>query len=146
MISEGRGTTLYAATFGNCSPLHLRPMVPNKSLAMPCFAVPVDHRFCRTGISPKERAFTIQSMMDLRKPPRRFCSSRPHLPSIARDGGVLQRPGHTEATVDLVRMAGMTGASVLCEICSRDGRNMATGDELMQFAETFICRLSRSTM
>jgi 3,4-dihydroxy 2-butanone 4-phosphate synthase/GTP cyclohydrolase II len=137
MISEGRGQLCMPLRSEIARRLRLRPMVPNKSLAMPCFAVPIDHRFCRTGISPKERAFTIQSVMDSTSCSDDFVRPGHIFPLIARDGGVLQRPGHTEATVDLVRMAGLSGASVLCEICSRDGRNMATGDELMQFAESF---------
>jgi 3,4-dihydroxy 2-butanone 4-phosphate synthase / GTP cyclohydrolase II len=137
MISEGRGQLCMPVRSEIARRLQLRPMVPNKSLAMPCFAVPVDHRMCRTGISPKERAFTIRSMMDPTSRPDDFVRPGHIFALIARDGGVLQRPGHTEATVDLARMAGMSGATVLCEICSRDGRNMASGDELMQFAETF---------
>ncbi len=137
MISEGRGQLCMPLRPEIARRLQLRPMVPNKSLAMPCFAVPVDHRFCRTGISPKERAFTIQMMLDATTRPDDFVRPGHIFPLIAREGGVLQRPGHTEATVDLVRMAGLTGAGVLCEICSRDGRNMATGDELMQIAENF---------
>ena len=137
MISEGRGQLCMPLRPEIARRLHLRPMVPNKSLSVPCFTVPVDHRFCRTGISPKERAFTIQMMIDGTTRPDDFVRPGHIFPLIAREGGVLQRPGHTEATVDLVRMAGLAGAGVLCEICSRDGRNMATGDELMQIAETF---------
>ena len=137
MISEGRGQLCMPLRSEIARRLQLRPMVPNKSLATPCFAVPVDHRFCRTGISPKERAFTIQMMIDPTTRPDDFVRPGHIFPLIAREGGVLQRPGHTEATVDLMGMAGLTGAGVLCEICSRDGRNMATGDELLQIAETF---------
>jgi len=53
---------------------------------------------------------------------------------VARDGGVLVRQGHTEASVDLVRMAGLRPAAVLCEICSNDGLHMATRDELVEMA------------
>ena len=137
MITEGRGQLCMPLRPEMARRLQLRPMVPNKSAGMPCFTVPVDHRFCRTGISPKERAFTIQMMVDGSSRPEDFVRPGHIFPLIAREGGVLQRQGHTEATVDLVRMAGLAGAGVLCEICSRDGRNMATGDELMQLAETF---------
>jgi 3,4-dihydroxy 2-butanone 4-phosphate synthase/GTP cyclohydrolase II len=137
MISEGRGQLCMPLRPEMARRLQLRPMVPNKSLEMPCFAVPVDHRFCRTGISPKERAFTIQMMVDPASRPDDFVRPGHIFGLIAREGGVLQRPGHTEATVDLVRMAGLSGAGVLCEVCSRDGRNMAKGDELMQIAESF---------
>jgi 3,4-dihydroxy 2-butanone 4-phosphate synthase/GTP cyclohydrolase II len=137
MITEGRGQLCMPLRTEIARRLHLRPMVPNKSLSVPCFTIPVDHRFCHTGISPKERAFTIQMVIDGATRPEDFVRPGHVFPLIARDGGVLQRPGHTEATVDLMRMAGLAGAGVLCEICSRDGRNMATGDELMQIAETF---------
>src|ERR1700685_1030010 len=136
MITHGRGQLCMPLNREIARRLQLRPMVQTKSLATPCFAVPVDHRFCRTGISPKERAFSIQMMMDPASRPQDFVRPGHIFPLIAREGGVLQRPGHTEATVDLMQMAGLNGAGVLCEICSQDGRNMATGDELMQLAQT----------
>ena len=58
-------------------------------------------------------------------------------PLVARDGGVLERPGHTEAAVDLARLAGLAPAGVLCEICSRDGLHMAESTELLQVATDF---------
>src|SRR5579863_9439466 len=137
MISEARGQLCMPVLPEIARRLNLRPMVTSKSLSMPRFTIPVDHRFCRTGISPTERAFTIQMMIDSTTKPDDFVRPGHIFPLIAREGGVLERPGHTEATVDLMRMAGLKGAGVLCEICSRDGRNMATGDELMQIAETF---------
>jgi 3,4-dihydroxy 2-butanone 4-phosphate synthase/GTP cyclohydrolase II len=56
---------------------------------------------------------------------------------LARRGGLLERIGHTEATIDLARMAGLTPAGVLCEVCSRDGLNMALCDELSELATRF---------
>jgi 3,4-dihydroxy 2-butanone 4-phosphate synthase / GTP cyclohydrolase II len=137
MISEGRGQLCLPVVPELARRLHLRPMVPNRTPATPCFAIPVDHRLCTTGISPKERAFTIQMMVDASTQPADFVRPGHIFPLIARQGGVLERPGHTEATVDLVRLGGMTGAGVLCEICSRDGQNMANGEELLQIADRF---------
>jgi 3,4-dihydroxy 2-butanone 4-phosphate synthase/GTP cyclohydrolase II len=137
VISEGRGQLCMPLVPEIAGRLHLRPMVPNRSADMPCFTIPVDHRFCKTGISPKERAFTIQMIVDKSSRPEDFVRPGHIFPLIARAGGVLERPGHTEATVDLLEMAGLAGAGILCEICSRDGQNMATGDELLQIAATF---------
>ena len=58
-------------------------------------------------------------------------------PLIAREGGVLSRPGHTESAVDLARLAGLAHAGVLCEVCSRNGRHMAGRQELAEIAEQF---------
>jgi len=137
MITEGRGQLCMPVLPEIARRLDLRPMVSRKSADMPCFTVPVDHRFCRTGISPKERAFTIQMMVDPTTRSADFVRPGHIFPLIAREGGVLERQGHTEATVDLVRLAGLTGAGVLCEICSRDGQNMARGQELFEIANTF---------
>src|ERR1700691_2126668 len=86
MISEGRGQLCMPLRPEIARRLQLRPMVPNKSLATPCFAVPVDHRFCRTGISPKERAFTIQMMIDPTTRPDDFVRPGHIFPLIAREG------------------------------------------------------------
>jgi len=75
MITEGRGQLCMPLRPEIARRLQLRPMVPNKSLAMPCFTIPVDHRFCRTGISPKERAFTIQMIVDAATRPEDFAAA-----------------------------------------------------------------------
>jgi 3,4-dihydroxy 2-butanone 4-phosphate synthase/GTP cyclohydrolase II len=135
MISEGRGQLCMPVVPQIAARLHLKPMVPRSSSQMPCFAVPVDHSLCKTGISPKERAFTIRKIVDESTRPGDFCRPGHIFPLIAREGGVRERPGHTEATIDLMRLAGLVPAGVLCEICSRDGEHMATGDELMDIAK-----------
>lgn len=137
MISEGRGQLCMPLDVGMARRLSLKPMVPRSDADAPCFAVPVDHRFCRTGISPKERAFTIQMIIDTSSKPADFIRPGHIFPLIAREGGVLTRQGHTEATVDLARLAGLKPAGILCEICSRDRQHMACGDELMEIAESF---------
>jgi 3,4-dihydroxy 2-butanone 4-phosphate synthase / GTP cyclohydrolase II len=136
MISEGRGQLCMPLMPDVARRLSLKPMVSRTDADAPCFAVPVDHRFCRTGISPKERAFTIQMIMDGASKPADFIRPGHIFPLIAREGGVLTRQGHTEATVDLARLAGLKPAGILCEICSRDGQHMACGDELMEIAES----------
>jgi len=101
------------------------------------FAVPVDHCSCRTGVSPEERVRTIQALLNPASRPGEFVRPGHVFPLIAREGGVLRRAGHTEAAVDLARLAGLSPAGVLCEICSRDGTHMAGHDELQEFAEQF---------
>jgi 3,4-dihydroxy 2-butanone 4-phosphate synthase/GTP cyclohydrolase II len=118
--------------------LDLSLMTPhNTSVATTAFAVPVDHYSCRTGISPEERCVTIHALLARSSRPDEFVRPGHVFPLIARDGGVLRRPGHTEAAVDLARLAGLAPAGVLCEVCSRDGIHMATRDELLDLGETF---------
>jgi 3,4-dihydroxy 2-butanone 4-phosphate synthase/GTP cyclohydrolase II len=118
--------------------LQLQPMPANH--ADPegtAFAVPVDHVECKTGISPVERVRTIRALLEPTTGPADFIRPGHVFPLIARDGGVLRRAGHTEAAVDLARLAGMAPAGVLCEICSRDGRHMADQAELLEIADEF---------
>jgi 3,4-dihydroxy 2-butanone 4-phosphate synthase/GTP cyclohydrolase II len=137
MITHGRGQVCMPIRPETARSLGLEPMVSQPGPGMPCFAVPVDHCLCKTGISPKERALTIQMIVDPSTRPADLLRPGHIFPVIAREGGVLERPGHTEATVDLMRAAGLGVAGVLCEICSRDGKHMATGPELLQIAEEF---------
>jgi 3,4-dihydroxy 2-butanone 4-phosphate synthase/GTP cyclohydrolase II len=137
MISEGRGQLCMPVTPQLARRLNLKPMVPRRTSNTPCFAIPVDHLLCTTGISPKERAFTIRMIVDESTRSNDFVRPGHVFPLIAREGGVLERQGHTEATVDLLRLGGLVPAGVLCEICSRDGEHMATGDELLEIAKTF---------
>jgi 3,4-dihydroxy 2-butanone 4-phosphate synthase/GTP cyclohydrolase II len=101
------------------------------------FTVTVDYRIgTTTGISAQDRSVTARALVDARTRPEDL--ARPgHLHVLrARDGGVLKRAGHTEASVDLARMAGLTPAGVLCEIVTEDGMEMARRDDLEAFAAT----------
>jgi 3,4-dihydroxy 2-butanone 4-phosphate synthase / GTP cyclohydrolase II len=101
------------------------------------FTVTVDYRHgTSTGISAGDRAATIRALIDPESKPSDF--NRPgHIHVLrARDGGVLKRAGHTEATVDLARLAGLYPAGVLCEIVTEDGLGMARRPELERFAAT----------
>jgi 3,4-dihydroxy 2-butanone 4-phosphate synthase/GTP cyclohydrolase II len=97
--------------------------------------VPVDHQSCRTGISAEERARTIRAIIDPETRPGDLVRPGHMFPLVAKEGGVLRRAGHTEAAVDLARLAGLTPAGVLCEIL--DGIRVASRDRLHAIAEQF---------
>lgn len=133
MISEGRGQLCLPVVPEIAERLQLTLMVSHtRGDGAPRFAIPVDHVTCRTGISPWERAYTIRQMLDPHSRPDDFIRPGHIFPLIAQPGGVLQRTGHTEAAVDLARLAGLTPAGILCEVCSRDRHNMASRDELLE--------------
>jgi 3,4-dihydroxy 2-butanone 4-phosphate synthase / GTP cyclohydrolase II len=134
LITYGRGQVCMPVTSETARRLDLQPMVPPRGNEVPNFTIPVDHGNCKTGISPFERCATIRAIVDEESRPEDFIRPGHMFPLVARDGGVLVRPGHTEASIDLVRMAGMKPAAVLCEICSTDGLHMARCDELLHLA------------
>ena len=137
MVRQGRGQLCVPVLPEVQERLDLKLMVEGTDDMAPKFAIPIDHRSCGTGISPLARAISIQFMLEPEAGPDDFLRPGHICPLIARPGGVLQRTGHTEAAVDLARLAGRTPAGVLCEICSRDGMNMANRDELMDMASLF---------
>lgn len=138
MVSQGRGQLCMPVLPDAAERLELSLMVPgNTNSSMPQFTIPIDHHKCHTGISPLERAYSIQAIVDPESRPSDFVRPGHIFPLIARPNGILERPGHTEATVDLARLAGLPAAGVLCEVCSRDGLNMATRDELMELSAEF---------
>jgi 3,4-dihydroxy 2-butanone 4-phosphate synthase/GTP cyclohydrolase II len=87
-----------------------------------------------TGISAADRSTTIQALVDSKTHPNDLARPGHVFPLRYREGGVLVRPGHTEAAVDLARLAGLAPAGVLCEVVNDDG-TMARGDDLRRFAE-----------
>lgn len=106
----------------------------NTSNNQTAFLTPLDHISARTGITAAERATCVRAIADPSSKPEDF--QRPgHVHMLkAQPGGVLRRAGHTEAAVDLARMAGLAPAGILCEILDDDG-NRATRDRLMEIAE-----------
>jgi len=134
LITYGRGQVCMPITSATAKRLDLQPMVPPRGKEVPNFTVPIDHGNCKTGISPFERCATIQAIVNEESRSEDFIRPGHMFPLVARDGGVLVRQGHTEASIDLVRMAGLAPAAVLCEICSNDGLHMARRDELLQLA------------
>jgi len=138
MISEGRGQLCMPVMPDVATRLLLKSMVDIKECGeQPRFAIPLDHRSCRSGISPAERAFTIRAMVDPSSRANDFVRPGHIFPLVAEPAGVLSRTGHTEAAVDLSRYAGLTPAGVLCEICSQDGQQMAKRAELHRLADRF---------
>ncbi len=98
------------------------------------FAVSVDAANCRTGISAYERASTIQQLIDPISKPSNFNKPGHIFPLAYKEGGVLTRAGHTEASVDLAKLAGLYPAGVICEIMNEDG-SMARIPDLIKYKE-----------
>lgn len=128
----------FMATYGKgliCTPmcaeladrLGFRPMVTdNTDSHETAFTFSVDHVNTTTGISAKERALTIRECVNPKSKPEDFRHPGHTFPLVARRGGVLVRNGHTEATVDLLRLAGLKQCGVCCEIMDNDGTMMLT--------------------
>ena len=111
-------------------------VVANTEAQRTAFTVSVDFRHgTTTGISASDRSATIQALIDPETRPTDLNRPGHIFPLRYRPGGVLKRAGHTEATVDLSRLAGLSAAGVLCEVVSADKSSMATFDELEIFAE-----------
>jgi 3,4-dihydroxy 2-butanone 4-phosphate synthase/GTP cyclohydrolase II len=100
------------------------------------YTVTVDHRSIKTGITTAERARTIRALCDPASKASDFTRPGHVQPLVAKEGGVLRRAGHTEAAVDLARMAGLTPAGVLCEILNESG-DRADRDQLHELARRF---------
>ncbi len=116
--------------------LELRPMVEHNTESMrTAFLVSVDYLHgTSTGISAFDRAATVQALVDPATRPDDLARPGHVLPLEARQGGVLKRAGHTEATIDLTRMAGLYPAGILCEIVDDKKMGMARQPELRRFA------------
>ncbi|QDU93355.1 GTP cyclohydrolase II [Lignipirellula cremea] len=134
-ILRGRGDFCMPVLPEVCERLKLSPLVEQNTAPLgTAFLTPLDHRHCRTGITAEERSLTVRAIIDSETTAADFV--RPghvHL-LLAKEGGVLRRAGHTEACVDLARMAGLYPAGVVCEILDDDG-NRATRDHLFDLAE-----------
>jgi len=142
MTKFGRGLICVAMTEERADQLALPPMVrDNTALLGTHFTVSIDYRHgTSTGISAYDRARTILAVCELQTKPEDFARPGHIHPLRARDGGVLRRAGHTEATVDLARLANLYPAGVLCEILADDG-SMARLPELMELAKRFNLKI-----
>ncbi len=132
MSKEGRGLICAALVEDRCDELNLEMMVnSNTALHETAFTVSVDllGHGCTTGISAQDRARTVQALIDPETKPSDLGRPGHIFPLRAKKGGVLRRAGHTEATIDLARLAGMEPAGVLVEILNEDG-SMARLPEL----------------
>lgn len=137
MVRYTSGYVCVALTEEDCVRLDLPPMYhTNQDQRGTAYTVTVDAREgVRTGISAADRATTMRLLADPDSTPHDFNRPGHVVPLRAKAGGVLRRPGHTEAAVDLARMAGLRPAGVLCELVSqKDEGDMARRDELEVFA------------
>jgi 3,4-dihydroxy-2-butanone 4-phosphate synthase/GTP cyclohydrolase II len=135
MASHGRGLICLAMTDQRADELNLSPMAPtNTALGGTAFTVSIDAMGpgVTTGISAHDRAHTIRTAVDSRCSPDQLARPGHVFPLRARDGGVLERRGQTEAAVDLARLAGLNPAGVICEIVNDDG-TMARVPDLIRF-------------
>lgn len=131
----GRGQLCCPILPTACERLELRPVVENNNAPLhTAFRTPVDYRGSKTGITAGERAETIRRLAKPDSTPEDFVRPGHVYPLLAMEGGVLRRAGHTEAAVDLPRMAGLAPAGVLTEILDESG-DRATRDELLRIAK-----------
>ncbi len=141
MATYGRGLICVPMEKERLRDLDILPMVTNSTDPNEtAFTVSVDDRNTTTGISAAERAMTIQRLVDPEANPLDFNKPGHIFPLGAKEGGVLKRAGHTEAAVDLARMAGLQPAGVICEIMNEDG-SMARVPELIEYVKKHDLKL-----
>ena len=139
---EARGILCLAITEERAKELNLENMVEdNTSLHTTPFTESIDYKYnTTTGVSAFDRAITILKAIDNNVKPDDFAKPGHIFPLVAKAGGVLKRAGHTEATIDLARLAGLNPAGVLCEILDHDG-TMARVPALYEFAQKHNLKL-----
>lgn len=141
MAKEGRGLICTPITEEIANRLDLHPMVENNTDAkQTAFTVSIDHKETTTGISAFERYYTISKIVDSKSKAQDFNRPGHVFPLIAKNGGVLSRPGHTEAAIDFARLVGVNPVAIICEIMNDDG-TMARLENLVQIAQRFECKL-----
>ncbi|MEV9641821.1 bifunctional 3,4-dihydroxy-2-butanone-4-phosphate synthase/GTP cyclohydrolase II [Mammaliicoccus sciuri] len=141
MATKGRGLICVPITELKAQQLGLQMMTDhNTDSHGTAFTISVDHLSTHTGISAFERAETIVKMMESRSVASEFKRPGHVFPLVAKSGGVLERTGHTEAAVDLARLAGGSSAGVICEIMNEDG-TMARVPELRLMAQELNLKL-----
>ncbi len=134
MASDAKGLICMPMSAALCESLGLPQMVEeNTDNHSTAFTVSIDHVDTTTGISAVERALTARKCVEEGAKPEDFRRPGHMFPLQAREGGVLKRAGHTEATVDLMRLAGLAECGLCCEIMREDGTMMRT-KELLSFA------------
>lgn len=136
MLKNGRGVLCAPITLSRCKELELDPQVSaNTSLLGTPFTVTIDKvEGCTTGVSTADRAATIKALADPASKPETFARPGHINPLYAQDNGVLRRAGHTEASIDLARLAGLYPAAALIEIMNEDG-TMARMPQLIEIAK-----------
>lgn len=140
MLKVGRGMLCAPMTAEISDRLRLHPMVDAEHVTArheTPSQILVDHKDAGTGVSPISRALTLNELARPEARAEDFHRPGHVTPLKAKDGGVLRRAGHTEATIDLLKMAGLTPVGVLIEIASQTGLGMADYDELKQISEQY---------
>lgn len=141
MITHGKGLVCTTITEQLAEHLELTLMTPNNTDPyQTAFTISIDHRKTTTGISAEERAMTIRSLTEENVSKHDFKRPGHVFPLIAKKNGVLERPGHTEASVDLARLSGAYPSGVICEIINDDG-TMARVPQLRKIADTFQLKM-----
>jgi 3,4-dihydroxy 2-butanone 4-phosphate synthase len=135
MIRECSGIVCLCLTRERCQTLELKPMVENNtSKNQTAFTVSIEaKKGVTTGVSAKDRITTIRTAIAANAVPDDLARPGHVFPLVAKDNGVFERRGHTEGSVDLVRLAGLGDTAVLCELTNEDG-TMARLPEIMNFA------------
>lgn len=129
MAAHAKGLICMPMSIELCSKLHLPQMVDyNTDNHSTAFTVSIDHVETSTGISAQERGFTARMAVDENTKPEDFRRPGHMFPLTAKKNGVLEREGHTEATVDLMRLAGLKECGLCCEIMRDNGTMMRTGE------------------
>ena len=142
MLTHGRGQVCMPILPELCRKLDLPPMVADNTAPLQtAFTVPIDHISARTGITAQEKATTILAAVAPDVKPGDFVRPGHLFPLEAKEGGVLRRAGHTEAALDLARLAGLFPAGVLCEILDDTG-NRASTDQLFAIAHKFRLKIT----
>ena len=132
MLRHGRGLVCMPCEGARLDRLGIGPMVPDAGCDT-AFTVSIDHRSVGSGISAIDRSATIRAVLDPWAGAADFVRPGHVFPLRAREGGVLVRTGHTEAAVDLARMAGLAPCAVICEVLNDDG-TIARGPDLDRLA------------
>jgi 3,4-dihydroxy 2-butanone 4-phosphate synthase/GTP cyclohydrolase II len=141
MVTHGRGLVCVPITQERARELDLEPMVDhNTDPHGTAFTVSVDYKTTTTGISAYERAETVRALIDPSVKKADFKRPGHIFPLVAKEGGVLRRAGHTEASVDLARLCGAYPAGIICEIMNEDG-TMARVPQLREIANKFNLKL-----
>ena len=143
MATEGRGLICAPITESRCKELDLNLMVGlNTDPLGTAFTVSIDYhgKGVTTGISANDRAITVKALTDKTTKPHDLSRPGHIFPLKAREGGVLRRTGHTEASIDLARLAGLNPAGVIVEIMNEDG-TMARLPQLLKIAKKFDLKI-----
>ena len=135
MIKNARGLVCMPIIKERLEKLGIPPMVNHNEINRCMFSISVDYKNgTTTGISPSDRAETIKALIDNKTNNEHLIMPGHLFPLIYKEGGVLVREGHTEASVDLAKLAGLYPAAVICEIINEDG-NMAKLTDLEEFSK-----------